>query len=116
MPQEQAQAQSQQQKPQQPKGGRPKHVPERSCVACRTARPKRELVRLVRLPSGAVEVDPTGKKAGRGAYLCADPACWDLGLKKDRLARAFRGRVAPDDQQRLLAFAAALPPLPPAPS
>jgi uncharacterized protein len=94
---------------QQQKGGRPRHVPERTCVACRATRPKRDLVRLVHLATGAVEVDTTGKKAGRGAYLCAQASCWDLGLKKDRLARALRGRVLPEDQQQLLAYAATLP-------
>jgi len=94
---------------QQQKGVRPRHVPERTCVACRTQRAKRDLVRLVRLPTGTVEVDSTGRKAGRGAYLCAQASCWDLGLKKDRLARALRGRVLPEDQQQLLAYAATLP-------
>lgn len=105
-----------QQRPMPSKGGRPKHVPERTCVACRSTRPKRELVRLVRLPTGTVEVDLTGRKAGRGAYLCANAACWELGLKKDRLARALRGRVTPDDQQALLAYAATLPARPVSPT
>src|SRR5439155_18913344 len=48
----------------------PKHIPERSCVACDTVRPKRHLVRLVRTADGRVEVDPTWRKSGRGAYLC----------------------------------------------
>src|ERR671916_796064 len=47
-----------------------RHIPERTCVACRSPRPKRELVRVVRAPDGTVTVDDTGKKSGRGAYLC----------------------------------------------
>jgi len=45
----------------------PRHVPQRTCVGCRTVRPKRELVRVVRTPEGTVELDPTGKRSGRGA-------------------------------------------------
>ncbi|HCF99723.1 MAG TPA: DUF448 domain-containing protein, partial [Chloroflexi bacterium] len=48
----------------------PKHIPERSCVACRESKPKRELVRVVRISDQLIEVDLTGKKNGRGAYLC----------------------------------------------
>ncbi len=59
-----------------PKGPRPKHVPQRTCVVCRSERGKRELVRIVRTPDGAVRVDPTGKVAGRGAYLCKARPCW----------------------------------------
>jgi predicted RNA-binding protein YlxR (DUF448 family) len=58
-------------KPQGRKGLRPKHVPRRTCVACRETDAKRQLIRLVRTPEGTVEVDPTGKRNGRGAYLCA---------------------------------------------
>lgn len=60
---------------------RPKHVPRRMCVACREHDAKRGLIRLVRSPEGAVEVDPTGKRNGRGAYLCHAPACWDRALR-----------------------------------
>lgn len=78
-------------------------------MACRQARPKRTLIRLVRTAAGQVEVDTTGKQAGRGAYLCADAACWELALKRDRLARALRARLVPEDVQRLAAYAATLP-------
>ena len=50
------------------RGPRPKHVPQRTCIACRTAAPKRSFVRVVRLPSGEVVIDQTGKKSGRGVY------------------------------------------------
>ncbi len=88
---------------------RPRHIPERSCVACRAVNPKRSLIRLVRTAEGRVEVDPTGRKAGRGAYLCADPDCWELGIKRDRLGRALRTKVLPEDAQALAAYAATLP-------
>jgi uncharacterized protein len=64
-------------------------VPTRSCVACRTSRPKRELIRIVRRPDGSVELDDTGRVAGRGAYLCADGACWTTALAKGALQRAL---------------------------
>jgi predicted RNA-binding protein YlxR (DUF448 family) len=67
----------------------PKHVPQRSCVACRTARGKWELVRVVRTPLGAVQVDPTGKLAGRGAYLCRNEACLAQAVKQKKLNRAL---------------------------
>ena len=91
---------------------RPRHIPERSCVACRQVNPKRALIRLVRTSEGRVEIDPTGKKAGRGAYLCADATCWGLALKRDRLSRSLRVKVLPEDQRLLAAHAATLPLLP----
>lgn len=62
----------------------------RTCVACRTEREKRDLVRVVRSPTGDVFLDPTGKAAGRGAYLCADGACWSHALKRRAVQRALQ--------------------------
>ena len=92
-----------------PAGPRLRHVPERSCVACRQVNPKRTLIRLVRSPEGRVEVDPTGRRAGRGAYLCTDAACWELALKRDRIGRALRTKLLPEDAEQLTAYAGALP-------
>jgi predicted RNA-binding protein YlxR (DUF448 family) len=64
-------------------------------VACRTARPKRDLIRIVRTADGAVELDPTGRKAGRGAYLCADGACWEAARSKGAVARALAVSTGP---------------------
>jgi uncharacterized protein len=64
-------------------------VPQRTCVACRTTRDKRELVRVVRAPDGTVEFDASGRAAGRGAYLCADGSCWATALKKSSIERAL---------------------------
>jgi len=72
------------------KGPRPKHVPQRTCVACRSTDAKRTLIRLVRTPEGSVDVDPTGKRAGRGAYLCARVRCWERGINEKTLVRALR--------------------------
>ena len=59
---------------------RVKHVPQRTCVGCREVLPKRQMVRIVRTADG-VQVDPTGKLAGRGAYLHDRRECWERGLK-----------------------------------
>lgn len=80
-------------------------------MACRKTDAKRGLVRVVRLPEGRVAVDPTGKQAGRGAYVCAEQPCWDAALKRHALERALKiEQLHPDDQAALLAYAAALPP------
>lgn len=63
----------------------PKKIPLRKCSGCGASRPKKELVRVVRAPDGAVSLDLTGRKPGRGAYVCPDPAC----LLKARKARRF---------------------------
>lgn len=97
----------QQKKAKQPQ--RPRHVPERTCVACRQQRPKRELLRVVRTPQGRVELDPTGKKSGRGAYLCAKRSCWDLALRKGILERELEVTLDPEDRAALEAYVATLP-------
>ncbi len=79
-------------------------MPQRTCVACRRVRPQRELVRLVRTPGGEIEIDSARKKAGRGAYLCPEPACWEKGLKGNQLEHTLRGRLTPDSRQRLAAY------------
>ena len=81
-----------------------KHILQRTCVACRRVRPKPELIRLVRISSGDVEVDTSGKKAGRGAYLCSAPGCWQMGLKGNRLEHALRTRLTQDNRQQLIRY------------
>ncbi len=93
---------------QQPKGIKPKHVPQRTCIACRKVAGKRNLIRIVRTEQG-VEVDPTGKKAGRGAYLHPNQACWQAMLTGNRLTQALRTNVSPDNRRVLEAFMASLP-------
>jgi predicted RNA-binding protein YlxR (DUF448 family) len=65
------------------------HTPTRTCVACRTERDKRDLVRIVRGADGVVRLDATGKASGRGAYLCADPGCWTKAHKSRAVQRAL---------------------------
>ncbi len=89
---------------QRKKKPRPKHIPQRTCIGCRETRPKRELVRIVRNTSGAVEVEPTGKKSGRGAYLCKAKGCWEVALKKERLDRALRIKIAQENRRELAQY------------
>lgn len=91
------------------RGPRPKHVPRRTCIACRTAAPKRSFVRVVRTPAGAVLVDPTGKLSGRGASICGTRACWTKALTGALLDRALRAEVSADDRASLSAFLETLP-------
>ena len=71
-------------------------------------RPKRDLIRLVRSLQGEVSVDLTGKKPGRGAYLCAAAECWAVGLKKGALERALKVTISDGDRAALAAYAAGL--------
>ncbi len=87
---------------------RTRHVPVRTCVGCRDTTAKRELVRIVRTPEGRVEVDPTGKRPGRGAYVHRDYRCWQAALKRDRLAHALRTAISPQDREALVAYAESL--------
>ena len=84
----------------------PRHVPQRTCVSCGSTTAKRDLIRLVRTPSGAVEADPTGKRPGRGAYLCHNPACWDRAIKKGRLENALRTKLSAAGREALLHYSA----------
>ena len=86
---------------------RSRPVPQRTCVGCSTATNKRELVRVVRTPEGSVVADPTGKKAGRGAYVHQQAECWETALKKGRLERSLKTKLTPDDLRCLRDFASA---------
>jgi predicted RNA-binding protein YlxR (DUF448 family) len=64
------------------------------------------MVRIVRAPDGAVGVDPTGKRSGRGAYLCLQPSCWQTALKRHALDRALKTELTAADREALAAFGA----------
>ena len=66
-----------------------KKVPMRMCVGCREMKPKKELLRVVKAPDGAVSIDVTGRKPGRGAYVCHSADCLKRALKQRQLERAF---------------------------
>ncbi len=83
---------------------RRRHVPRRTCVGCRTVRPKREMVRIVRTPERRIEVDETGKKSGRGAYLCKKWGCWEKALNKRSLDYALKVNLTTEERETLLEF------------
>jgi predicted RNA-binding protein YlxR (DUF448 family) len=91
-------------------GKRPKrkHVPRRTCIACRAVRSKRELVRVVRTPEGSVVVDETGKRNGRGAYLCRQRDCWESALARNHLERALKTTLTAEARAELREYARVL--------
>ena len=78
-----------------------KKTPIRMCVGCREGRPKKELVRVVKSPDGDISVDLTGKKSGRGAYICPSAKCLSAARKSKCLERAFECRISDDIYSRL---------------
>ncbi len=86
-----------------------KHVPLRTCVGCRQVRSKREMVRIVRTPTGEIEIDERGKKSGRGAYLCRRRECWRKGLNKGGLEHALKVSLTEEQRALLQAYSESLP-------
>lgn len=80
-----------------------KHIPQRTCLACRQKRDKKDLIRLVRVENG-VEVDTSVRKPGRGAYLCYKKDCWEKGLRKSRLEYALRTEISVENRQVLIRY------------
>ncbi|MDI9481196.1 MAG: RNase P modulator RnpM [Syntrophomonadaceae bacterium] len=80
---------------------KPRKIPQRMCVGCREMRNKRELIRIVRTPQETIEMDTTGKKAGRGAYICPDLNCFSEATKGKRLQKALNQEI-PDDVWELI--------------
>jgi len=81
-----------------------RRIPQRTCVACGKVEPKCHLIRLVRISGGGVEVDSSGKRVGRGAYLCPAPECWEVGLKKGRLEHVLRTTLTQDNREQLIRY------------
>ncbi|HOB11786.1 MAG TPA: YlxR family protein [Syntrophomonadaceae bacterium] len=80
---------------------RPRKIPQRMCVGCREMRNKRELIRIVRTPQETVEMDTTGKKAGRGAYICPNTVCFSEAIKGKRLQKALNKEIPDDVLERI---------------
>lgn len=78
-----------------------KKIPVRMCCGCKAQKPKRELIRVVKSPDGEISVDKTGKKPGRGAYLCNNKACLKRAEKIKALERAFECAIPPEVYVRL---------------
>ena len=78
------------------------HLPQRTCISCGAVESKNRLIRFVRVASGVVEVDPSGRKMGRGAYLCNAPRCWETERKRNRLEKALRTNISHEERDDLL--------------
>ncbi|MFH1663147.1 MAG: YlxR family protein [Chloroflexota bacterium] len=81
-----------------------KHIPLRTCIACRDIKNKRELIRLVRNTDGSIQIDTSGKKPGRGAYLCHVPECWQNALKSGRLEHTLKTDIAQENRGQLAEY------------
>ena len=79
----------------------PKKIPMRQCVGCQEMKPKKELIRVVRSPEGAVSLDFKGKLPGRGAYVCPDAECLKRAKRSKALERAFSVPLPEDVWQAL---------------
>ncbi len=79
----------------------PKKVPQRTCMGCQAKKDKRELVRIVRSPEGEISVDMTGKKPGRGAYICPDLECLNKVVKSKRLERSLETAISQEIYEML---------------
>ena len=71
----------------------PRKIPMRMCTGCGEMKPKRELIRVVKQPDGSIVLDATGKKSGRGAYVCPQSECLRKAQKARRLEKAFACRI-----------------------
>ena len=72
---------------------KPKKIPMRMCLGCGENKPKRELVRVVKSPEGEISLDLTGKKSGRGAYICRSAECFAKARKARRFEKSFSCRI-----------------------
>lgn len=79
-----------------------KKIPQRLCVACQTVGAKKELIRIVRSPEGEVSVDLTGKKPGRGVYICKSNECLQKALKEKKLEKGLRVSIDQNTQELLV--------------
>ena len=79
-------------------------IPIRTCLGCQNKRPKRELLRIIKTPEGNIEIDPTGKKSGRGAYLCYNKECLEEALREKRLCRELKQDIPPQTINELRRF------------
>lgn len=78
-----------------------KKKPARRCMGCNESKEKNELLRIVKSKEGIVEVDLTGKKNGRGAYICKDEKCLDKVMKSKRLQKVFEIEISQDIYESL---------------
>ena len=72
---------------------KPKKIPMRMCLGCNEMKPKKELIRVVKSPKGEISLDFSGKKSGRGAYICRSVECFNKARKGRRLEKAFSCKI-----------------------
>ncbi|WP_370642572.1 RNase P modulator RnpM [Tepidanaerobacter sp. GT38] len=80
---------------------RRKKIPMRMCIGCKEMKPKKELTRIVRTTEGNIVIDPTGKKSGRGAYICKNEQCIKTSINENRLSKALDFQVTKEMAQKL---------------
>lgn len=73
-----------------------KKKPERTCMGCNQQKEKKDLLRIVKSKEGIIEVDVTGKKNGRGAYICKSEECLNKIIKTKRLEKIFEKEISPE--------------------
>ena len=88
---------------------KPKKIPMRMCVGCREMKPKKELLRVVRSPEGEISFDLTGRKPGRGAYVCHSRECLLRAVKQKQLERTFASPISDEVRDALTAQIESLP-------
>ena len=82
---------------------KPKKIPMRMCVGCREMKEKRDLIRIVRTPEGEAVLDPSGKKSGRGAYVCRSAECLRRSIRQKQLERQLEITMTPEITEALTA-------------
>ncbi len=82
---------------------RKRKIPQRTCIGCNEVRNKKELIRIVRTPESEVLVDFTGKKSGRGSYICPSSSCLERALKGNLLEKKLEVRISPEVKEKLKA-------------
>lgn len=93
---------NEEQKKRKTAGAKPKKLPERRCIGCQGTFLKKELIRVVRSPEGSVFIDFTGKKSGRGAYICKNEACLKKARKSGALHRSLEAEISEELYDELL--------------
>lgn len=78
-----------------------KKISTRMCIGCGEMKPKKELIRVVKNKDGEVSIDKTGKKPGRGAYVCNSIECLELGIKTRRIERSFSQKIDDEIYEKL---------------
>ena len=78
-----------------------KKQPQRTCMGCNAKKDKKELIRIVKNKENEISIDKTGKKEGRGAYLCPDTQCLEKAIKSKRLEKVLNGKIADEIKENL---------------